>query len=163
MKFSSNIKMTLHFSIQLAEDGSIVDSTRDKQPVSFVLGDGNLLPSFEKLLLGLQVNDKRSFVLQPKQGFGEYNEANFQAIPRTQFSADMKLEVGLLIGFSDASGEELPGLVKSINEQFIMIDFNHPLAGKELIFEVEILALEPLNAETLINWIEKTDRRYSTL
>jgi len=71
-----------------------------------------------------------------------------------------ELERGMLIAFSDASGEELPGLVKSINESFVLIDFNHPLAGKEIIFEAEILDLEKLNAESLINWIEKTSKSF---
>jgi FKBP-type peptidyl-prolyl cis-trans isomerase SlpA len=154
-KVASNVKITLHFSIQLS-DGELIDSTREKSPATFVYGDGNLLPNIEKLLLGLKVGQRRSFVLPAKKAFGEYNTDNEQAIPRTQFSDDMDLQEGLLIGFSDASGEELPGLVKSINEQFVLIDFNHPLAGKEIIFDAEILALEKLHAESLINWIEKS-------
>jgi len=65
-----NIKITLHFSIQMA-DGALVDSTRDKAPATFVYGDGNLLPNFEKLLLGLKAGDSRSFVLPAKKAFGE--------------------------------------------------------------------------------------------
>ena len=159
-----NVKITLHFSIQLA-DGELIDSTRgsssDKAPATFVYGDGNLLPNIEKLLLGLKEGDSRSFVLPAKKAFGEYNPENEQAIPRTQFADGMELQVGLLIGFADASGGELPGLVKSINEQFVLIDFNHPLAGKEIIFEAEIIALESLNAESLIEWIEKSSIAYS--
>jgi FKBP-type peptidyl-prolyl cis-trans isomerase SlpA len=102
----------------------------------------------------LKAGDSRSYVLPPNKAFGEHNPENVHAIPRTQFSTDIALEEGLLIGFSGASGEELPGLVKSVNEQFVLIDFNHPLAGKDIIFEVEIIDLESLNAETLINWVE---------
>ncbi len=156
-----NTKVTLHFSIQLAS-GEKVDSTREKAPATFVFGDGNILPSFETLLQGLKIGDQRSFVLPPSKGFGEYNEENVQSIPRTQFGGDVPLEPGVLIGFADASGEELPGLVLSISEQFVRIDFNHPLAGKELIFEAEIIDLEALNAETLIDWIEKNNHRYSS-
>lgn len=149
-----NTKITLHFSIQLAS-GELVDSTRDKKPATFVFGDGNLLPNFEKLLLGLKLGDRRSFILPAKKAFGDYNPENEQAIPRTQFSNDLTLQTGLLIAFADASGEELPGLVKSINERFVLIDFNHPLAGKEIIFEAEIITLEKLNAEALVKWIEQ--------
>lgn len=159
-RVAPNTKITLHFSIQMAE-GELIDSTRDKAPATFVYGDGNLLPSFERLLLGLKLGDKRSFVLPPNKAFGEYTPENEQAIPRTQFSDSLDLQAGLLIAFADASGEELPGLVKSFNERFVMIDFNHPLAGKEIIFEVEILALEKLNAESLITWIEKSAKPYA--
>jgi len=150
---ATNTKITLHFSLALAQ-GELIDSTRQKAPATFVYGDGNLLPSFEKLLLGLQVGARRSFVLEAKQAFGEYVAENEQAIPRTQFAKDLSLEQGMLIAFADASGEELPGLVKSINEQFVLIDFNHPLAGKSIIFDVEILAIEVLSAEALVQWIE---------
>jgi FKBP-type peptidyl-prolyl cis-trans isomerase SlpA len=153
-----NTKITLHFSLQLA-NGQLIDSTREKSPATFVYGDGNLLPNFEKLLLGLKVGDKRSFILPANKAFGEYNHENSQAIPRTQFSKNLELKPGLLIAFADASGEELPGLVKSINERFVLIDFNHPLAGKEIIFEAEILDLEKLTAEFLIYWIEKFEKQ----
>ena len=148
-----NTKITLHFSLALAQ-GGVIDSTRQKAPATFVYGDGNLLPNFEKLLLGLQVGVRRSFVLEAKQAFGEYVSENEQAIPRTQFARGINLEPGVLVAFADTSGGELPGLVKSINEQFVLIDFNHPLAGKSIIFDVEILAIESLDAEALIQWIE---------
>ena len=150
---ASNTKITLHFSLALAQ-GALIDSTRQKDPATFVYGDGNLLPNFEKLLLGLPAGARRSFVLEAKQAFGEYVPENEQAIPRTQFARELNLEPGMLVAFADASGGELPGLVKSFNEQFVLIDFNHPLAGKSIIFDAEILAIEALNAETLIQWIE---------
>jgi len=149
-----NTRITLHFSIQL-EDGKLIDSTREKTPATFVFGDGSLLPNFEKMLLGLKVGERRSFILTPDKGFGKHNQENVHAIPRTQFSSELKLEPGLLIGFQDASGEELPGLVKSINEQFVLIDFNHPLAGKNIIFDAEIINIETLDAEMLVNWVEQ--------
>ena len=149
-----NTRITMHFSIQM-EEGDLIDSTRDKAPATFVFGDGSLLPNFEKLLLGLKEGERRSFVLTPDKAFGKHNQENVHAIPRTQFAESIDLEEGLLIGFQDASGEELPGLVKTINEQFVLIDFNHPLAGKTIIFDAEIIKLEALNAEMLVNWIEQ--------
>lgn len=150
---AANTRISLHFSLALVQ-GDIIDSTRQKAPATFVFGDGNLLPNFEKLLLGLHVGARRSFVLESGQAFGEYVPENEQAFPRTQFARAMNLEQGMLIAFADASGEELPGLIKSMNEQFVLIDFNHPLAGKAIVFDVEILAVERLNAESLIQWIE---------
>ena len=155
--------MTLHFSLRL-NSGELIDCTRGEnevggKPASFICGDGNLLPSFEKLLLGFCVGDKRSFVLPPNQAFGEYNTDNEQSFPRTQFD-HIKLEEGLLIGFDEGAGGQLPGLVKSVNERFVLIDFNHPLAGKEIIFEAEILALVDVNAEHLVEWIEQSTQKF---
>src|SRR5690606_14289799 len=137
-----NCRITMHFSIQLA-NGEVVDSTFVKgRPATFVFGDGNVLPHFEKCLLGLHAGDSRSFVLAAKSAFGDYNPANEHAIPRTQFAVDVSLQPGVVIAFQGASGEELPGVVKQINEQFVLVDFNHPLAGKEVVFAVEVISVE---------------------
>ena len=130
-------QVTLHFAIKL-DNGDVVDSTFDKQPATFTVGDGSLLPGFELALYGLKAGDKRSLPIGPEQGFGQGNPQNIQVMPRAQF-ADMELSEGLLIIFKDAANAELPGVVKGFDEQQVTIYFNQPLAGKTLSFEVEII------------------------
>lgn len=77
-------RVTLHFALKL-EDGNVVDSTFDKQPASFKVGDGNLLPGFEQALFGLKAGDKRTLSILPEQGFGQPNPQNVQIMPRDQF------------------------------------------------------------------------------
>ncbi|HHK2469358.1 TPA: peptidylprolyl isomerase, partial [Pseudomonas aeruginosa] len=103
-------RVTLHFALKL-EDGNVVDSTFDKQPASFKVGDGNLLPGFEQALFGLKAGDKRTLSILPEQGFGQPNPQNVQIMPRDQFQ-DMELAEGLLVIFNDAAKTELPGVVK---------------------------------------------------
>ncbi len=134
-------RVTLHFALKL-EDGNVVDSTFDKQPASFKVGDGNLLPGFEQALFGLKAGDKRTLSILPEQGFGQPNPQNVQIMPRDQFQ-DMELAEGLLVIFDDAAKTELPGVVKAFDEQQVTVDFNHPLAGKTLAFEVEIIDVQP--------------------
>lgn len=134
-------RVTLHFALKL-EDGNVVDSTFDKQPASFKVGDGNLLPGFEQALFGLKTGDKRTLTILPEQGFGQPNPQNVQIMPRDQFQ-DMELAEGLLVIFNDAAKTELPGVVKAFDEQQVTVDFNHPLAGKTLAFEVEIIDVQP--------------------
>ncbi|HBO0871688.1 FKBP-type peptidyl-prolyl cis-trans isomerase [Pseudomonas aeruginosa] len=134
-------RVTLHFALKL-EDGNVVDSTFDKQPASFKVGDGNLLPGFEQALFGLKAGDKRTLSILPEQGFGQPNPQNVQIMPRDQFQ-DMELAEGLLVIFNDAAKTELPGVVKALDEQQVTVDFNHPLAGKTLAFEVEIIDVQP--------------------
>lgn len=134
-------RVTLHFALKL-EDGNVVDSTFDKQPASFKVGDGNLLPGFEQALFGLKAGDKRTLSILPEQGFGQPNPQNVQIMPRDQFQ-DMELAEGLLVIFNDAAKTELPGVVKAFDEQQVTVDFNHPLAGKTLAFEVEIIDVQP--------------------
>ncbi|MDO2098155.1 FKBP-type peptidyl-prolyl cis-trans isomerase, partial [Escherichia coli] len=84
--------VTLHFALKL-EDGNVVDSTFDKQPASFKVGDGNLLPGFEQALFGLKNGDNRTLTILPEQGFGQPNPQNVQIMPRDQFQ-DMELAEG---------------------------------------------------------------------
>lgn len=134
-------KVTLHFSLKL-EDGQLVDSTFDNDPATFVMGDGSLLQGFENKLQGLTAGSKASFEILPEDGFGQPNPNNQQQFNRSDFAADMALEEGLMISFADASQSELPGVVKTIEGDQVTIDFNHPLAGRTITFDVEIIAVE---------------------
>ncbi|WP_304640808.1 FKBP-type peptidyl-prolyl cis-trans isomerase [Pseudomonas sp.] len=130
-------EVTLHFTLKLPS-GEVVDSTEGKSPATFKVGDGSLLPGFEQRLFGLKAGDQRSFVIDPENGFGPGNPLNIQTIPRGQFS-EMELEPGLLVIFQDAAGGELPGVVKRVSDNEVEVDFNHPLAGKAITFEVDII------------------------
>ena len=141
-RIAAATQVTLHFAIKL-ENGDVVDSTFDKQPATFKVGDGNLLPGFEQALYGLKAGDKRSLPIAPEQGFGQPNPQNVQVMPRSQFK-DMELGEGLLVIFNDAANAELPGMVQSFDDNQVSVDFNHPLAGKTLSFEVEIIAVQAL-------------------
>ena len=142
VRIGAETEVTLHFALKL-EDGNVVDSTFDKQPATFKVGDGNLLPGFELALYGLKAGDKRTLSIDPEQGFGQPNPANVQIMPRDQFEG-MELSHGLLVIFNDAAKTELPGVVKEFDEQRVTIDFNHPLAGKTLAFDVEIIDVKPV-------------------
>lgn len=140
-------RVTLHFSVSLM-DGSVVDSTKDRQPASFTVGDGSLLPGFEQSLFGLRAGDKRSIFLQAEQAFGPRNEKNVQRMPKERFS-EMSLEPGMVLSFADPGGAELPGVVKTVGDDYVLMDFNHPLAGKELNFDVEIINVVDAKAQTV--------------
>ncbi|MDD2160157.1 MULTISPECIES: FKBP-type peptidyl-prolyl cis-trans isomerase [Pseudomonas] len=135
-------EVTLHFALKLG-NGDVVDSTFDKSPATFKVGDGNLLPGFEQAIYGLKAGDKRSLEISPEQGFGQGNPQNIQVMPRSQFQ-DMELSEGLLVIFNDAANAELPGVVKDFDDSQVTIDFNHPLAGKALSFDVEIIEVKAL-------------------
>ena len=135
-------EVTLHFALKL-ENGDVVDSTFDKQPATFKVGDGNLLPGFEVALYGFKAGDKRSLQIEPENAFGQPNPQNVQIIPRSQFQ-DMELSEGLLVIFNDAANTELPGVVKTFDDTQVTIDFNHQLAGKTLTFDVEIIDVKAL-------------------
>lgn len=141
-RIGQNTEVTLHFALHL-ENGDTVDSTFDKAPAVFKVGDGNLLPGFENALFGFKAGDQRKLSIAPENAFGQHNPQNVQVMPRSQFDG-MELSEGLLVIFNDAANTELPGVVKAFDEHQVTIDFNHPLAGKTLNFEVQILDVKAL-------------------
>jgi FKBP-type peptidyl-prolyl cis-trans isomerases 2 len=135
-------RVTLHFSLALA-DGTLVDSTFDKQPATFEVGDGSLLPHFEQALFGMSAGDEKTLDMPPEKAFGQHNESNIQVLKRSDFAPDMELEPGLVISFADANRAELPGVVTHIDDDRVTVDFNHPLAGHRLVFRAAIINVEP--------------------
>lgn len=136
-------KVTLHFAVQL-ENGDIVDTNFEREPATFTVGDGNLLPGFEKALFGMYEGEHKTLVIKPEEGFGQRNPNNIQEIPRSQFNPELELKEGLMLSFADAQKMELPGVVQRFDEEVVVIDFNHPLAGRDILFEVAILKIEPV-------------------
>jgi FKBP-type peptidyl-prolyl cis-trans isomerase SlpA len=136
-------KITLHFALQL-DNGDMVDSNFERAPATFTVGDGNLLPGFEKALFGMLEGEHKTVVIKPEDGFGQRNPNNIQEIARSQFSPDLELSEGLMLSFADAQKTELPGVVQSYDDDVVVIDFNHPLAGRDILFEVAIIKIEPV-------------------
>ena len=135
-------EVLMHFSLSLA-DGTVADSTTDDEPLRFVMGDGTLIEGLELVLYGLKKGDRQCLSIEPRDAFGFPDEDNIHTMPRSEFPDDMQLEVGMIIGFSTPSGEEVPGAIQDIKDDEIVVDFNHPLAGHEVIFDVEILEVKP--------------------
>jgi FKBP-type peptidyl-prolyl cis-trans isomerase SlpA len=135
-------RVTLHLSLTL-EDGTVAESTFGEAPLSFTMGDGSLVHGLELALYGLRPGDTQRLELYPEQAFGLREPEKIHHLPRSQFSPDMALEPGLIIGFTSQDGEEIPGAVLSVDDESVEVDFNHPMAGHTVIFEVEILDVVP--------------------
>ncbi|WP_432696819.1 FKBP-type peptidyl-prolyl cis-trans isomerase [Marinobacterium sp. YM272] len=131
-------QVTLHFAIKL-QDGQIIDSNFDADPATFTFGDGNIPEGFEQALLGLKAGDEAELTIAPERGFGQHNASNIQVMKRSDFK-DMDLEPGLVVSFQEPGGE-IPGVIVEFNDERVSVDFNHPLAGKTLLFSVKILTV----------------------
>lgn len=139
LAIAPGVQVTLHFAIEL-EDGSVVDGNFDRAPATFRVGDGTLPEGFERCLLGLRAGDERRFQLSPDHAFGHGSPANVMTLPRQRFAAGLQLEPGLVVDFATAAGS-LPGVVQTVEDDRVLVDFNHPLAGRALVFAVAIRAL----------------------
>ncbi|MGX8941328.1 FKBP-type peptidyl-prolyl cis-trans isomerase [Symbiopectobacterium sp. Eva_TO] len=137
----------LHFVLTL-EDGSVAESTRERgKPALFRLGDESLSPALEQQLLGLRRGDKHCFTLPPESAFGPSNPDLIQFFLRRDFAETGVPDVGTIMLFSGVAGNDMPGVIREVAEESIMVDFNHPLAGHHVSFDVEVMDIDPVAQE----------------
>jgi len=132
--------VTLHISLVL-EDGTVVENTFDDEPLTFVMGSGTLDRGLELGLYGMSEGDKQRLMLDPGQAFGVRSPDNIHTMPLDSFATDMTIEPGVIIGFEMPDGEEVAGAVLELAGDTVTVDFNHPLAGRTIIYDVEILGV----------------------
>ncbi|CAM4129329.1 FKBP-type peptidyl-prolyl cis-trans isomerase [Vibrio neonatus] len=134
--------VTMHFAIKL-EDGSVADSTYQMgKPAKLVIGDGSLSDNFEACLLGLKAGDKNSVELKAVDAFGLPNPDNIHHMDRAKFVGEAQVEVGTIMAFNGPDGVEIPGIITEIAGDSVTVDFNHPLAGRDVTFDVEIVSID---------------------
>jgi len=131
-------RVVMHFELTLG-DGTVVDSNFSGAPVTFSIGDGNLLPGFEQSIYGLTPGQEQTSEIPAGNAFGQRSSENIQQFPRYRFPADLVLEKGLMIDFADMEGNSQPGVIIDFNAEKVSVDFNHPLAGRDIMFRVKIL------------------------
>ena len=139
---------------KLTVDGQVADQSRPGQPLEFIFGTGMLLPKFEAAIEGKEPGDKVAFTLEAKDGYGEVIEQAIVDLPKDIFMVDGKLAedilfVGSQIPMADAQGNRMLGVVKEVGETTVKMDFNHPMAGKTLNFEVEVISVREVTPEDL--------------
>jgi FKBP-type peptidyl-prolyl cis-trans isomerase SlpA len=142
MTIQQDSAVTLHFTIKL-KDGSVADTTHNMgKPAKLIIGDGSLSDNFEQCLIGMTDGEQKAIELKAEDAFGLPNPDNIHHMDRAKFVGDSEVEVGTIMAFSGPDGMEIPGIIKEIAGDSVTVDFNHPLAGQDVTFEVEILSVE---------------------
>ena len=131
-------------------DGVVFDSSEGKEPLSFLVGHGQMISGFEKELLGAKVGDKREFTLTPDQAYGERDENAIQKMDKGQFPDDMNIEVGMIVGAQSDQGP-IQFTISAIDGEMVTIDFNHQMAGMTLRFNVEVVDVRDATPEELLH------------
>lgn len=134
-------RVSLHYALSLA-DGTLVDSTSPGEPASVKMGNGELIEFLEQRLLGLAVGDQRHFAIAAAESIVPKDTESVQILARSDFPAAIILEPGQLLGFKTQDDREIPGRILSVSATEVSVDFSHPLAGRDLVFNVEILAID---------------------
>lgn len=141
MKIQKDSTVTLHFDIRL-KDGSIAEGTRSiGKPFTFPMGTGVFSGKLEEKLLGLTIGDKPKVMLMPEDAFGAPHPSNIFQVPCSKFNEDEALETGMIYLFTQKDGRELPGIIRNIDQHEVTVDFNHPLSGQVILFDMEICAV----------------------
>ena len=156
MKVEKNKMVSVDYTLTV--DGAVADKSQPGQPLQFICGMGMLLPKFEEAIMGLGAGEKVSFTLEPKDGYGEIIAEAIVELPKTVFMMDGKvaediLFVGSQIPMATADGQRMMGLVKEVKEETVMMDFNHPMAGKTLNFEVTVVDVRDTQPEDLAKFM----------
>jgi FKBP-type peptidyl-prolyl cis-trans isomerase 2 len=136
-----NNTVKVHYTGKLS-DGQVFDSSEGKEPLEFTLGSGQLIPGFEKGLIDMKINEKKTITIVKEEAYGDINEELKQEVNKSELPQDMAPEVGMGLVSKTPDGREMNLLVVEVKEESIVVDGNHPLAGKDLIFDLEVVEIK---------------------
>jgi FKBP-type peptidyl-prolyl cis-trans isomerase 2 len=123
-------------------NGQVFDSNTGKEPVEFTLGQGQLIPGFEKGLIDMKLNEKKTITIPENEAYGAIKEGLRQEVKRTELPQEITPEVGMGLVSKTPEGQEMNLHVVEVNEESIIVDGNHPLAGQDLIFDLEVVEIK---------------------
>lgn len=136
----SGDKVRIHYTGTL-EDGSTFDSSEGRDPLEFTLGSGQVIPGFDKAVTGMVVGEEKTVEIPPEDAYGAHNPAGRQAFPRANIPADVPLEIGTRLQMQTPEGRAVQVVVAEVGEDEVILDANHPLAGKALTFAIELVEI----------------------
>lgn len=139
MAISNDQTVAIKYELQV--EGNVIDSNIDKDPLEFVFGAGQIIPGLESRISDMNEGDQASITVPAGEAYGEYNEEAMQKLPKSQFEG-IDLQVGLPLQGQSPDGQPINVVVKDILDDEVLIDFNHPLAGKDLTFDVNIVSVK---------------------
>jgi FKBP-type peptidyl-prolyl cis-trans isomerase 2 len=138
----ANDTVKVHYTGKLT-DGQVFDSSVERgEPIEFTLGQGQLIPGFEKGLIDMKVNEKKTINIPKEEAYGEPREDLVQEVDKSQLPEEIKPEVGMGLVSKSPDGREMNLIVKDVKEDSIVVDGNHPLAGKDLVFDLEVVEIK---------------------
>jgi FKBP-type peptidyl-prolyl cis-trans isomerase 2 len=132
--------VAVHYTGRL-EDGSIFDSSVSRSPLSFTLGDGNMIKGFDSAVYGMAIGDHKTVTIPAAEAYGERRQDMLIEVPLSQVPPDIHPELGLQLTLQGPGGQPMPVTVVELDEEKIVLDANHELAGQDLIFDIELVSI----------------------
>lgn len=133
-------KVKVHYHGKL-RSGETFDSSQGREPLEFTVGGGQVIKGFDDGVKGMKVGEKKTVEIDVEDAYGEKNEEMIVEFPKNQFPPDLNAEVGMQLMMSNGSGQQFPVVIKEVKEDSVVLDANHPLAGEDLIFDLEIVEI----------------------
>ena len=123
------------------QNGEVFDTSQGSQPLEVQMGVGQLIEGFERELMGMALNEKKSFTLSPDEAYGQRDESLTRDFARADFPPEMEPQVGMTIAMQTPEGRQMPAQITHLDEEKLSVDLNHPLAGESLTFEIEVVGI----------------------
>lgn len=144
-----DVIVSIDYTLRL-EDGEVIDTSKGRTPLQYIQGKGQIVPGLERELYGMNVGEEKAVIVPAEEGYGDYDEERLQRVPLDTFPDDMELEEGLSVRMRDVNSEQLfDAYIDEIDEEAVMLDFNHPLAGETLHFDVKVVEVREPTVEEL--------------
>ena len=141
-------EMEVAMQYTLTSDGVVVDSNEGKDPLRYVQGHQQIIPGLEQALQGLHVGDTKEVTVKPEEGYGSVDPAKVVEVPKEKLPADVTPTVGMVLRGVNPEGHPFPATIKEVREKTVLLDLNHPLAGKTLNFKVKITGITPAKSKS---------------
>jgi peptidylprolyl isomerase len=130
----------IHFTGKL-QDETVVETSKDRDPLEFTIGDGNVIPGLEQGVIGMAAGDKKTIAISPEDAFGQPQEDLLVDINKSEFPKDVELKAGAYLNIESSDGKEFKAKVVEIKEEMVTLDANHPLAGATINYDVELIEI----------------------
>ncbi len=138
---SAGDTVQVHYTGTL-EDGTVFDSSREREPLEFTLEGGEIIPGFEEAVMGMEEGEEKTVEIPPEKAYGERQDDAVMEFPREQLPPDMEPEEGMPLQLQGQDGQAIPARIVEVEEETVTLDANHPLAGETLNFDIELLGIE---------------------
>jgi FKBP-type peptidyl-prolyl cis-trans isomerase 2 len=149
LKVENGHVVKVHYTGKLTT-GEVFDSSVGREPLEFTMGEGQMIPGFEAGILGMVVGENKSIPVPCALGYGEASAEMILEVPKNQLPFGMPIEVGTQLAINLANGRQIPAVMTAIKEETVIIDANHPLAGKDLVFEVQLVEISPKKSNIIM-------------
>jgi peptidylprolyl isomerase len=139
-KVEPGLFVSVHYKGTL-QNGEVFDTSEGRHPLEAEMGVGQIISGFEKALMGMSLNEKKVFTLDPEDAYGQKDESLTHSFPRADVPAEINPEVGQTVALATQEGQQVPALITEVDDEKVVVDLNHPLAGETLTFDIEVVGI----------------------